>query len=107
MDLLTQLQTWLAALGPYGIVAGGVLTIVVQRIRARIAQPKPGPVDPSNPAPAPAPAPSSTPILDWFLTKLRDRLTKRQGFESVGPVQGDDMDPVDAMKLLAALDKKE
>lgn len=79
MDVLNSA---LAGLGPWGLVAGAFLTIVAQRLQARLNSKTPVPVPvPVTPAPTPVPPPSvpvlsNRPILNLLLHSL---LTLVQG----------------------------
>jgi hypothetical protein len=110
---MDQLLPFLSALGPWGVLAGAVATIIVQRLRDRFApKPAPGPVDPADPKdPTPAPVePSKTPLLDAVLNLIRLKLLKKVaekngGFEAVAPIKpaSADIDVEDAQDALNSI----
>jgi hypothetical protein len=98
--MLDQLLPFLSTLGPWGIVAGAIATVVVQRLREKFKPSDPKPVDPSKPV-----EPSNTPILDALLALIRAKLQKKpvQSFQSLPEPVDADIDPEDAEKLIDAL----
>lgn len=115
MDL-SPLSALLAGLGPWGLLIGAAIPLVVNLLRNRLnpaPAPAPGPAPVPGPAPtpvpAPAPAPSGRPILD-ALAKLLPLLLSSLLAKRAGPVEsvvfGDEPEPdleaEDVEKLLAA-----
>lgn len=102
---LTPLLTLLSSLGPWGVLAGAGLTLLVQWLRNR---------PPATPTPTPTPDPlkpsaPATPILDALANLLKLLALKKAAMVvpvSVGavvPVVDGDVDTETAKKLLAVI----
>ena len=97
---LSQISIFLASLGPWGLLAAGLLGFFGPRLLARL-RPK---VDPSQPQPVDPAAPSNTPILDAVLRIIRERLKQRaapvQSFQTLPEARPADISPEEAADLL-------
>lgn len=111
MDL-TSLSAFLATLGPWGVLAGAGLTIVVQLVRKRLANkapaPAPKPADPVGPTPAPVPLPSlpNRPVLDAALRLLEKFLNRKPLVGSDGSDVDDDLSADDFAKIVEIVKSK-
>lgn len=93
---MDQLIPLLAGFGPWGILAGAGLTLLVQWVKRR-QNPTP------TPAPGPAPVnPTDTPVLDALLAILRKRLVPPAApkADAIAPA---DIDHETVAKVLGAL----
>lgn len=97
---MDALSSFLSSLGPWGVLIGAAIPIIVNLIRDRVSPQPPRP-DP-NQAPVPGPSPSGTPVLDAILQILRAKLTPAP---PAVPVAASDIAHEDAAELLLKLFK--